>query len=88
LGGATAHGQFDIGGQGLGKPACVHDVGEHPVLTGWCGRQLLLKSPRADAVGMQVQDGIGGRHPHHEEVHEVSVIGQQIIDALQSRAAP
>ena len=67
----------------LGKPAVVHDVAIHPVSPARQGGQRHLEKPRRRLLGMQMIDPIHRRPSHQKQMHQVPMIGDQIVELPQ-----
>ena len=74
--------QGQLGDQGLGDAGGVHDVGEQPVAAGGGGGELDGEEPGGALARVQVEDLLELGLVQHEKVHQVVVIGEQIVEPL------
>ena len=58
----------------------MDDVGVETIISRGHGRKSKLKIARADWLRMQVKDDIHGRPAQHVEMHEVVVVGNEVVE--------
>ena len=74
---ARRHRHVDAREQRLGEPALVHDVGVDAIAARRQRGQVGFERRRVVGQGMQVGKRIEGRIPHEEQVHQVTVVGDE-----------
>ena len=71
--------QVELRRHRLADSVGVYDIAEQRVAAGGHGGQRLAKRIVRPAFGMQVPDAIHGGQMNHVQVHQVIVVGQQIV---------
>ena len=71
--------QIDAPDLGLRKSVAVHDVRVDAVVSSSHSRQLGDKFFRSGLVWMQMPEALHVRRPHKKEMHEMTVVGNEIV---------